>query len=276
MDRRPHRIGGDELIDDVLAGEPTHDEHDQADDDETDAERANLLPPAPTGQPDGGDKGGECEDPDEVRDLLEPVGERLGRVQIVCLEDRDLPGVRRDLVCEIGDEPEPIAQLEDERPDVEDDIAVRRVHRLRVAVQNLDELLLREHGEVDERVLDARPGEKVLRRRAHEALGEAGDRARERLEVRRQLGLERAREVDVRERIGHLSRHRLLDRRIGDELLRGLPELARVERLALDVRREDAEDQEEHAEHEQDAGGDDPATRGGVGCGGGGHGSCPL
>ena len=204
------------------------------------------------------------------------MGELLGRVQIVCLEDRDLPGVRRDLVCEIGDEPEPIAQLEDERPDVEDDVAVRRVHRLRVSVQHLDELLLREHGEVDERVLDARPGEEVLRRRAHEALGETGDRAREGLEVRRQLGLERAREVDVRERIGHLSRHRLLDRRIGDELLRGLPELAGVQRLALDVRREDAEDQQEHAEHEQDAGGDDAAPRGRVGCGGGGHGSCPL
>ncbi len=29
VDRRPHRIGGDELIDDVLSGEPTHDEHDQ-------------------------------------------------------------------------------------------------------------------------------------------------------------------------------------------------------------------------------------------------------
>ena len=250
------------MIDDVLAGEPTHDEHEHADDDETDAERANLLAAAPTGQPDGGDKGSECEDPDEVRDLLEPVGELLRRVQIVGLEDRDLPGVRRDLVCEIGDEPEPIAELEDERPDVEDDIAVRRIHRLRLAVQDLDELLLREHGEVDERVLDARPGEKVLRRRAHEALGETGDRARKGLEVRRQLGLERAREVDVRERIGHLSRHRLLDRRIGDELLRGLPELARVERLALDVRREDAEDQQEHAEHEQDAGGDDAATRG--------------
>ena len=165
------------------------------------------------------------------------------------------------LVREIADEPEPVAQLEDERPDVEDDVAVRRVHRLRVAVQHLDELLLREHGSFDERVLDSRPGEKVLRRRAHEALGEAGDRAREGLEVRRQLGLERSREVDVRERIGHLGRHRLLNRRIGDQLLRGLLELARVERLALDVRREDAEDQQQHAEDEEDAGGDDAAAR---------------
>ncbi len=97
VDRRPHRIAGDELIDDVLSGEPPHDEHDRADDDETDAERANLRPAAPAGEPDGPDPGKDREDPDEVRDLLEPVGDLLGRIQIVGLEDRDLPGVRRDL-----------------------------------------------------------------------------------------------------------------------------------------------------------------------------------
>ena len=94
-----HPIGGDELIFYVLAGEPTHDEHDQAHDDELDTERSNLLPPSPTGQPDGGDKRQRsAKIQHEVGHLLEPVRDLLRRVQIVCLEDRDLPGVRRDLV----------------------------------------------------------------------------------------------------------------------------------------------------------------------------------
>ncbi len=139
-------------------------------------------------------------------------------------------------------------------------------------MQDLDELLLREHGRLDERILHTGASEKVLSRSAHETLREAGYRAGERLEIRRQPRLEPAREVNVREGIRHLGRHRFLDRRIRDQLLRGLLELTRVERLPFDVRREDAHDGQQDADDKEHASPDDAAPGGRVDCRGGGHG----
>ena len=167
---------------------------------------------AAPGEPDRADPGGDREDPDEVRDLLEPVGHLLRRVQVVGLEDRDLAGVLAGSVARSVTNPNwsPSSRTSGRmsRTTLPFDVSTR----LRLAVEHLDELRLREHGELDERVLDARPGEKVLRRRADEPW------------ARPAIGLASAwrfggslassgREVDVGERIGHLSRDRLLDRR---------------------------------------------------------------
>ncbi|MCY7302962.1 MAG: hypothetical protein LH654_07965, partial [Thermoleophilia bacterium] len=63
-----------------------------------------------------------------------------------------------------------------------------------------------------------------------------------------QLALELARDVDVLvERVDHHRGDLLLDRRARDQLLRGLLELIGIERLALDVGRENADDREQGA-----------------------------
>src|SRR3954447_2902395 len=138
-----HRIAGDDLIDEVAAGEVAHRDHEHAGGDKAEPERAHLLPPPPTCEPDRANPACDGEDPDEVRDLLQPVGHLLGRVQIMRLENRDLPGVLWNLVCKVADEAEPVPQPEHERSDVENDVAVRRIYRLRISMEHVDELLLR-------------------------------------------------------------------------------------------------------------------------------------
>ncbi len=107
--RGPNRVARDDVIDEVPPGEPPRENHEHADSDQAETERANLLAAPSAGQPDCADPARDGEDPDEVRDLLEPVRDLLGRLQVIGLEDRHLPRVLRDLVREIADETEPVA-----------------------------------------------------------------------------------------------------------------------------------------------------------------------
>ena len=129
-------------------------------------------------------------------------------------------------------------------------------------MEHLHELGLGRRGDLDERVLSPRPGDELLRGPVDELSRDAGERAGERLEVFGQPALELGREVDVGvERVDELRRHLLLDRGARDQLLRGLLELVGIERLALHVGRENADDGEEDAENEQYARTDDPTSR---------------
>ncbi len=64
-----------------LPASPPAQEDEHSDHDEPDPERAHLLAAPTTGEPDGADPAGDREDPDEVRDLLEPVRDRLRSVR---------------------------------------------------------------------------------------------------------------------------------------------------------------------------------------------------
>ena len=102
----PNGLAVDDIVDEVLPGRPADEDDEHADDGETDPERADLFSTAAASEPDRSDPRGNGQDPDEVRDLLEPVRDVLGGFEVVGLEDRDLRGILWDLVCEIADEVE--------------------------------------------------------------------------------------------------------------------------------------------------------------------------
>ena len=110
-----------------------------------------------------------------------------------------------------------------------------------------------------------------MRRAVGELAREPRDRSREALQVRRQLAVSSVETSTFEYSASTMTAATCcLDLRVRDQLLRGLLELLLVERLALDVRREDADNGQQDAEDEEGAGGDDAAARGG----GAGSGSC--
>ena len=117
-------------------------------------------------------------------------------------------------------------------------------------------------GDFDERILDARPGKELLRCVVGESARETGERPGERLEVRGEVAFQLGGEVDVgKERVDDLGSHLLLNSGARDQFLRRLLEMIGIECLALDVRRKNADNGQYHADDEEHAGTDDPATR---------------
>ena len=167
-------------------------------------------------------KGEEHRDPDPVRDRLEELRQALCGVELVRLQDRDATCVRWQLGGDVPQEAESIAELDDERVEVEHHVAVGRGEARRVALEHLDDLALRERRRRDEERLDAGPPEQLRRGPVDHLLPETRDRRGQRLEVRRQLLLELGRDVDVRvQLVDHRLRDLILDRRVRDQLLRG-------------------------------------------------------
>ena len=81
-----------EVVDEIAARGAAHGQHQEPDDEHADRERAQLDPATPAGQPD-------CERCDSERDEPHPVGDRaqdprdrLRRLQLALVDDRDLPG----------------------------------------------------------------------------------------------------------------------------------------------------------------------------------------
>ena len=107
-----NRIVHDEVVDEVLPRGPAAQEDEHSDDGEPDPERAHLLAAAAPGEPDGADPAGDREDPDVVRDLLEPVRHGLRSVEVIGLDDRDLSGALGELCRVALDEPEAVAEPE--------------------------------------------------------------------------------------------------------------------------------------------------------------------
>jgi hypothetical protein len=93
--------------------------------DQTDRDRPQLAPPPPGNEPQGERPRAEHADPDPVGDHLERLGEILRGAELVGAQNRHLRRVRRQGLVQIVEEPEAIAELDDERTQVEDDVPVR-------------------------------------------------------------------------------------------------------------------------------------------------------
>ena len=133
---------------------------------------------------------------------------------------------------------------------------------LRLVLEHLDELLLRRRREHDEELLHPRPLEHLARAAVGCVARDAGDRAREALEVLRQLILQLTRDVDVRvERLDHRRGDLVADRVVGDQLLGRGAEVVLVERLALHEVREQADDEEDDPEHHEEPRADRTSAR---------------
>ena len=158
--------------------------------------------------------------------------------------------VLRKPVGEIRRDAKLVGELDQQRAKVERDDAALGLQEPGLVVEHPDDLLLRDPECGDPELLEARPVEDP----ECETLGQgphcARDRAGERLLVRGQPLLEGRLHVDlVKSWSVSVAATCCLDVVVGDELARGLLELAPVERLALDEVGDDGDDDEEHAEH---------------------------
>ena len=90
---RLDRLGDDDLVDDVVAGERADREQQHAGDRDADRDGADLAAAAAGHEPDGAGPAEDHERPDPVRDGLEPLRDVLRRRELVRLEQRDLTRV---------------------------------------------------------------------------------------------------------------------------------------------------------------------------------------
>ena len=169
----------------------------------------------------------------------------------------------RESFGDAADDRNLVAELDHERPEVQDDDAALRLDVRQVVVEHAQQLLVRRR---------ERPHPELLRPRALEhaggsAVGErpggGGDRAGERLLIRRQPSLERGRDVHVGvERVDEREPDLIADLVVGDEIRGRVAEGLVVERLVAHVAGEQAHDREERGQDDEDPGDEHPGHRG--------------
>jgi hypothetical protein len=243
-----------ELVDDVVPGDRAEDQHEQPRDDDPDRDRPHLDPPPAAREPDGDPPEEEGHDPDPRRDLLEELRRPLRGVELVRGENRDHARVLRQAVGEVPDEVEPLAELQDDGAQVDDDRLVLDAEHVRVVAEDVDELLVRQGDGLPPHGLHARPLEEPVGGAVGELAEARRDRPGQTLLVGRQAVLELGRNVHVGEERVDGGRGDLVpDGVVRDQLGRGLLERLVVERLPVQVAREDRDRREERAEDDEDA-----------------------
>ena len=151
-------------------------------------------------------------------------------------------------------DPERIADLDQERTQVERDIAARGRDRIdaHVVPEQAQQRLVRAAVHLLPELLDAR----ALEERVDRADGGLSERARERpgeaLEVRREVLGERLLRIEVRiELIDEIDGERLADVVVLEELRARVDPRVRVERLALHPERQRADEHDQRPEHDE-------------------------
>ena len=165
------------------------------------------------------------------------------------LDDRDLAGdsgscsATRPMMADL------VAEVDDDRPQVERDLAARRRDELALVVEELDELALRRGRDPHPGVLQPRPLEQAVRRLLGALARDAGEHRCERLlRLGQPLG-DRLLDVDVRVELLDGGRRDLLADLVGlDQLGRDRLEAVLVEDRPLEVERDAADEREEERE----------------------------
>ena len=140
---RLDRVVLHELVDQVVAGEAADGQHQQPHDEHADRERTELEPAAPARQPDRERGDRKRDEPHPVGDGAQDLRDRLRRLELALLDDRDLP---RGLGHPLGDLPDHrhlVSELDHDRTQVEHDRAALGLDEGRVVVEQAHELALR-------------------------------------------------------------------------------------------------------------------------------------
>ncbi len=186
---------------------------------------------------------------------LEQLRQVLGRLQLVGLDDRDLTGVRRQTIIDVADDGDPVAELDDERSQIQNDVPALCLESPRVAFQHVDERAVSLGDRADPQLLDPRPLEQCFCHGLGARADAARDRAGQPFQLRRQPLVDRRLHIDVVEELVDEARGDLIaDRVICDQLTGRVLDGAGVEGLVADVAREQGDDREERADDDEDPG----------------------
>ena len=158
------------------------------------------------------------------------------------MHDLDPAVVGPEALGHLAEDRHPLAELDHERLEVEDDVAARGAHNLRVVFEDVDQLPVRSGDRVDPELLDARALEHPIRgppcelpQSCRHGRGQALLLGREPI---RQLGLH----VHPLVQLVHQRRRDLLaDLLVGDERAGGGLHRVRVEALEAHVPRQEAQ-----------------------------------
>ena len=131
-------MAGDERVDHVVPRELGRDEAHEADDCERHPDAADGTP-AIARQPHGQAEGREGQQREQPRERLQELEEVLDGPELVRAEDHDLARVVRKVVGDLRADAEAVGGLEDDRPEIEDHLAVGRRHALAAALEHLHE-----------------------------------------------------------------------------------------------------------------------------------------
>ena len=110
-----------EFVDEVVAGEAAHRQHQEPDDEHADRERAELESATSAREPDGERRDHERDEPHPVGDGAQDLRDRLRRLELALLDDRDPPRGLGQPLGDLSDHRDLVADLDHERTEVEHD-----------------------------------------------------------------------------------------------------------------------------------------------------------
>ena len=175
---------------------------------------------------------------------LEPVG----------FHDLDPARVGPEALGDGAENGHPLAELDHQRLEVEDDLAALGAERRHVVLQHVDQLPVRPGHALHPERLDARALEHAHGGPVRELAQARGGRAGQAFLLGGQLLLERRRDVDVREQLlDEAGRDLVADLVVGDHLGGGVRDRVRVEPLEADVAREQAQHREQGRQDDEHA-----------------------
>ena len=213
----------------------------------------------PRRQPDRERGDRERDEPHPVGDGAQDLRDRLCRLELALLDDRDLP---RGLGHPLGDLPDHrhlVSELDHDRAQVEDDGAAFGLDEGRVVVEQAHELALRPRRHLDPHRLHTWPFERGIGGAIGARARETGQNRGEPLLCGRQSLCDRRLDVDVREqRVDRLGCDLCSDLVVLDHVPRDRLEALLVEGGVLDVEGDHPHEREQDREDRQDACADDP------------------
>ena len=121
--RRLDAVFFDQLADDDSAGDLAGDDHREAGRDQADTAGEHGHPAALAREVDGEAEAEEGEQREDQRQALDRDDDVLRGLQLVGAQDRDLARVRRQLLGEVGADPDLVGEIGDEAAEVEADLA---------------------------------------------------------------------------------------------------------------------------------------------------------
>ena len=162
-----------------------------------------------------------------------------------------------------ADDRDLVAELDHERPEVQDDHAALRLDVRQVVVEHAQQLFVCRRERPHPELLRPRTLEHAGGSAVGERPGGRGDRPGERLLIRRQPSFERRRDVHVGvERVDEREADLVADLVVGDEIGGRVAEGLVVERLVAHVAREQADNGEERGQDDEDPGDEHACHRG--------------
>ena len=139
----------------------------------------------------------ERKEPDEATEGVQQRGHVLRRLQLLGVHDLDPTRIGRESFGDAADDRDLVAELDHERPEVEDDDAALRLDVRQVVVEHAQQLLVCRRERPHPELLRPRTLEHAGGSAVGERPGGGGDRPGERLLIRRQPSFERGRDVHV-------------------------------------------------------------------------------